>query len=344
MGKQFRNDYCELAHPLVLEALNKYSSEQNEAYGLDNHSENAANKIKEIFGAPNSDVHFIAGGTQTNLLMISYTLKHFEGVISADTGHINVHETAAVEGSGYKIITIPNVNGKITSQQVADKVAYFHNDEHMVKPRMVYISNSTETGTIYTKQELKDLYKVCKDNNLYFYIDGARLGSALTSKENDLKPNEIGSLCDAFYIGGTKNGLLFGEALVINNPVLKESFRFHIKNKGAMLAKGYAIGIQFETIFTNNLYFDLARKTNETADYLKEGLVNIGVDIIPSPTNQVFATFPKEEAEIYIDEFGCELWIDRDDTLTIRFVTSFLTNKEDVDYLLNFIKEKRSKK
>ena len=341
MGRKFRNDYCELAHPRIIQALEKYSNEQNEAYGLDYHSEQAAKYIKNIFGAKNSDVHFISGGTLTNLLMISYILKHYEGVISPDTGHINVHETAAVEGSGYKIIAIPNINGKITADQIRKTVESFGNNEHMVKPGMVYISNSTEVGTIYNKKELEEIYKTCKGLGLYFFIDGARLGSALTSKDNDVDPSLFGSLCDAFYIGGTKNGLMLGEALVLNNDNLKANFRYHIKNKGAMLAKGYAVGIQFEEAFKDGLYFELARKSNECAEMLKRGLNELCVDILPSPTNQIFATFDKKEANQYIDRFGCELWSEENDKTTIRFVTSFLTTKEDVECLLNYIKSNR---
>ena len=338
MGKQFRNDYSELAHPRILKALSDYSNEQNEAYGLDYHSKNASDYIKKVFGAPNSDVHFIAGGTQTNLLMISYILKHYEGVISADTGHINVHETAAIEGSGYKIITINNYNGKIKVEDILEKIIILNN-EHMVKPKMVYVSNSTELGTIYSKQELQQIYDFCRKNGLYFYIDGARLGSALTSKYNDIKPEDMGNLCDAFYIGGTKNGLLFGEALVINNPTLKADFRYHIKNKGAMLAKGYAVGIQFEEAFKDGLYFELAKKANDAADMIKEGFKQLNIKMIDSPTNQIFATFKNEEAELYMNTFGSEFWNDDNEkNVTIRFVTSFLTTQEDVNYLLDFIK------
>ncbi len=337
MKKQFRNDYCELAHPRILEALIKYQSEQNIAYGLDYHSATAAKYIKDIFGASNSDVHFLAGGTQTNLVMISQMINHYEGVISPDTGHINVHETAAIEGNGYKIITVNNINGKLNSQQIKEVLAKF-NDEHMVKPKLVYISNSTEIGTIYTRKELEDIYQTCKENNLFFYIDGARLGSALTCKDNDVEPSMLGKLCDAFYIGGTKNGLLFGEALVINNPLLKENFRYHIKNKGAMLAKGYAVGIQFEEAFRDGLYFEIARNTNKVAEELRSGLKQLNVELLPSPTNQIFAIFDKKEAQLYIEKFGCELWESKGDKLVIRFVVSFLTTSEDVKNLLEEMK------
>lgn len=341
MKKLFRNDYSELAHPRIINALAKYSNEQNIAYGLDYHSNNAAKYIKNVFGAQNSDVHFLSGGTQTNIVMISYMLKHFEGVISPDTGHINVHEAAAIEGNGYKIITVKNQNGKLNAQQIID-VLQLYEDEHMVKPKVVYISDSTEIGTIYKRQELIDIYQTCKKNDLYLYIDGARIGSALTSKENDIQINELGRLCDAFYVGGTKNGLLFGEALVINNPKLKNDFRRHIKNKGAMLAKGYAVGIEFEEAFKDNLYFEVAKSTNDVADYLRAGLKSLNIEIIDSSTNQIFAIVNKKAAELYIEEFGCELWSIENDKYIIRFVTSFSTFKDDVDYLLDFIRKNHS--
>lgn len=336
MGKLFRNDYSEVAHPRILEALSKYVKEQNTPYGLDYHSENAAKYIRNIFGAPHSDVHFLGGGTQTNVILISHALKHYQGIICPDTGHINVHETAAIESRGFKIITVPNINGKISPQQIKDLLKKY-NDEHMVKPGFVYISDSTEIGTIYSKKELIDLYQTCKDNNLYFYIDGARLGSALTSKENDVLPSDLGNLCDAFYIGGNKNGLFFAEALVINNPLLKKDFRYHIKNMGAMIAKGYAVGIQFEEAFKDNLYFELASKSNEMANLLKEGLSRLGVNMLPSPTNQIFVTFKNELAIKLMDTFGAELWERKDDQTTVRFVTSFSTEKKDVEELLTFL-------
>lgn len=338
MKHSFRNDYSELAHPRIMDALYKYISEQNEAYGLDYHCLNAERYIKETFGAESANVHFISGGTQTNLLFISFVLKPYEGVISSDTGHINIHETAAVESTGHKIITIKNSNGKINAEQIKQCLKYYGDNEHMVKPKMVYISNSTEIGTIYSKQELIDIYKVCKDNNLYFYIDGARLGSALTSKDNDVNYKDLGSLCDAFYIGGTKNGMLCGEALVINNKQLQSSFRYHLKNKGAMLAKSYFIGIQFEEAFKDGFYFELAKSTNEIANILKDGLQKLNINMLDSPTNQIFATFNKSFAELLAKEFGCEVWEEDNDTLTIRFVVSFLTTKDDAVSLLEFIK------
>lgn len=338
MSYSFKNDYSVLAHPRILEALSKCSLEENIPYGLDKHSENASKYIKETFGSPNGSVFFVSGGTQANMLFISYCLKHYEGVISCDTGHINVHETAAVEGSGHKIITVPNKNGKLSKEDILNVLKQY-SDFHMVKPGMVYISNSTELGTIYFKEELLEIYRTCKENHLFLFIDGARLGSALTSKDNDIKYNEFGSLCDAYYVGGTKNGFLYGEALVINDKELAKEFRYHIKNKGAMLAKSYGVSIQFEEAFKDGLYFDIARSTNEVANKLKEELNNINVNISYSPTNQVFAIFPKEKALKIVKEFGCEIWDIYEKTICIRFVTSFMSSFEDVSRLVDFIQK-----
>ena len=334
--KLFRNDYSELAHPRILEALNRFKDEQNTPYGLDAHSLNAEKRIKEIFNALKAKVFFLAGGTQTNVLFISSSLKHYEGVIACDSGHINVHETAALEGQGYKIIQVEGKNGKLYPNNI-EYVMNHYTDEHMVKPRLVYISNSTEIGTIYTKKELIALYESCKKYNLIFFIDGARLGSALTSRENDVEPSLLGEVCDAFYVGGTKNGLLLGEALVINNPALQENYRYHIKNKCAMLAKGYLVGIEFEEAFKDNLYFDLARHTNEMADLLKDNFKTKGLDILPSPTNQIFLTIARDKALKLIERYGCEKWEDLGDKLTIRFVTSFSTTEDDVNELNEYL-------
>lgn len=332
----FRNDYSYLAHPRILEALSKYQDENNIAYGLDKHSANASRLIKQIFNSPNGEVHFLAGGTQTNMVFITSCLKHYEGVISCDTGHINVHESACIEGNGHKIITVKNHNGKLTPNDI-NKVMRLYNGEHMVKPGMIYISNSTEIGTIYQKQELIDLYKCAKENGLYLFIDGARLGAALTSSEADYEPSLLGEVCDAFYIGGTKNGLLFGEALVINNKELQKDLRYHIKNKGAMLAKGYAVGIQFEEVFKDDLYFQLAKHTNEMADKLKEVLISHNLKVLPSPTNQLFAQVNKEIGQKLIEEFGLELWSVDEEEMVVRFVTSFMTTLKDVEAVNIFL-------
>lgn len=336
MKHLFTNDYSSLCHPRILKALMDIAEEQNTAYGLDKHSLNAEKLIKKVFNSPNGEVFFISGGTMTNVLFISYALRPYEGVISLETGHINVHETAAVEGSGHKIITVKGRDGKMYPEDIIDVLNKFR-DEHMVKPKMVYISNSTEMGTIYSRDELIKLHETCLTNDLYLFIDGARLGSALTSKRNDVEPELMGQVCDAFYVGGAKNGLLVGEALVINNVDLQKDFRYHIKNKGAMLSKGYLIGAQFEEAFKDGLYFEIARKTNEVADYLKERFIELGLKMGNSPTNQVFVSFSMAIALKILEDCKVELWEDNGDSIVLRFVTSFTTKKEDVDDLVSYI-------
>ena len=343
MKHKFTNDYSSLCHPRILNALANLKEEQNTVYGLDQYSLNAEKLIKEKFNSPDGKVFFLSGGTMTNLLFISYALKPYEAVISLETGHINVHETGAVEATGHKIITVKGKNGKIYPEDIINVLNTFTN-EHMVKPGMVYISNSTEIGTIYTKQELLDLSKICKENDLYFFIDGARLGSALTGKYNDVEPELLGQVCDAFYVGGAKNGLLLGEVLVINNPALQKDFRYHIKNRGAMISKGFILGKIFEEAFKDGLYFDIAKATNEMADYLKDGLKALKIKMLDSPTNQIFAYFNKDEAKTLIREYGLELWEDLDNEVVVRFVVSFTTKKEDIDELVDFLKRAIIKK
>ena len=333
----FRNDYSYLAHPRILKALERVENELQVAYGLDCHSKNAANYIRDVFGAKDADVHFLAGGTQTNMVFISGALKSYQGVIAAASGHINVHESGAIEGSGHKIFTMPGTNGKISGDDIRRAMA-LNPDEHTVSLGLVYISNSTEIGTIYSKMELQKLRDACNEFGLLLFIDGARLGSALTSNENDVDPTLIGKIADGFTVGGTKNGMLYGEALVIVNPSLKKGFRNHIKNKGAMLAKGFVVGVQFEEAFRDGLYFELAEQTNRMADLLKEGLGGSGLSLLQSPTNQIFVTLKKEVALKIIDRYGCELWEDKGPELTIRFVTSFKTSEDDVKEAVSFIK------
>ncbi len=336
--KMFRNDYSEICHKRVLEALNDALNEQNVGYGLDKHSENAKKMIQSLIKNDNASVHFLVGGTQTNMTMISYALKDYEAVIAVATGHINVHETGSIESSGHKILTVTGENGKIRPADIKDVIKN-HVDEHMVKPKMVYISNSTEIGTIYKKEELEAIYKTCKENNLYLFIDGARLASALTSKDNDLTIEDVAKNCDSFYLGGTKNGLMFGEALVIINDSLKEDFRFQIKNKGAMLAKGFISGIEFEAILKDNLYFEIAKGANDNAYLLSRKLKELGFKVDEVYTNQVFVTCSNDEACFITNNFGCELWRDLGEEKQVRFVTSFSTRKEDVIELYNTLKK-----
>ena len=334
---KFRNDYCEIAHDAVLKALIDNKDYQFTGYGLDEHSKNATKLIKDLFKAPTADVHFLVGGTQTNLTFISYVLKDYEAVIAVKSGHINVHETGAIEATGHKIYTVDGKTGKLTPDDL-EKVIKYHSDEHMVKPKLAYISNSTEIGTIYQKEELTSLYNKCHELGLYLFIDGARLACALTSDTNDLKIEDIAKNCDAFYLGGTKNGLMFGEALVIINRNLQADFRYQIKNKGAMLAKGFISGIQFEAILKDNLYFKIAKNANDMAKLLYERLVSLNLEVDPVYTNQLFVTIKKDLAYKLIEAFGCELWKDLGDKLVIRFVTSFNTKVEDIEEVYDYLK------
>ena len=337
MKTSFRNDYGRFAHPQILDAIARYGKELNDPYGLDRHSEAAAEEIKRTFGCPDASVYFLMGGTSANLAFLSYALRPYEAVLCCDSAHINVHETGAIEGSGHKVLTVQGIDGKPTIAAL-EKALRAHTDEHMVLPRALYISNATETGTIYKKIELLKLWDFCKENGLYFYIDGARLGAALTARHNDVLLEELGSLCDAFYVGGGKNGLGIGEAVVLVNPELQHHFRYHIKNRGAMLAKGYLLGIEFEEGFRNGLYFELARHANEMAEEVDRVLRKYHYEPEPFESNQLFCTFPHPLATALIEEFGCEKWSVQDNATTIRFVTSYATSFEDIAALDSFLR------
>ena len=340
MPASFRNDYDSPCHPRVLQAISSHLGEHFGAYGTDVYTKKAGDLIKAKFGAEGGMVYFLSGGTQTNAVMISFALRPYEAVIACDSGHINVHETGAVEGTGHKIIAVPNEEGKLTAIAV-EKAFLSFTDAHMVKPKMVYISDSTECGTIYSKAELSALRKVCDQYGLYLFLDGARLGSALTSPENDLSPEDIGAFCDCFYVGGTKNGLLFGEALVVKNPSLIAELDYHIKNRGALLAKGFVAGIMFEEMFKDGLYFELAKQANKMAFRLLNGLREAGYDVAPSPTNQVFVRFPKAIAQTVQTRYQCEKWSENDDVIELRFVTTFLHKEEDIDEAIAYLSSLR---
>lgn len=334
----FVNDYSEGAHPRILEALVRTNLEQNTGYGEDIHSRKAAEQIKRLINREDADIHFIPGGTQTNMIVISSFLRPHECVISADTAHINVHETGAIEFTGHKVIALPHKEGKLSPDDIIKTLDY-HRDEHMVKPRMVYISNSTELGTIYTKAELEAIHELCREKDLYLFLDGARLGAALASGDNDLTMEDIASLADVFYIGGTKNGALLGEALVICREELKKEFRYLIKQKGAMLAKGFVIGIQFEELFRYDLYFQLSGHANRMAERIAQALVRKGYGFYATPcTNQLFPILPEKAVKELSKEFGF-LVQKRDDmgNTVIRLVTSWATSKESVDRLCDYI-------
>lgn len=338
---RFVNDYSEGAHPRILELMIKSNLEQNIGYGEDIHTENAKKYIKGHLKNEEVDIHFIPGGTQTNLLAISSFLRPHQAVIAAHTGHINVHETGAIEATGHKVITCQAKDGKLTPALI-QKALDEHEDEHMVMPKMVYISNSTEIGTIYTKQELSDIYKLCKLNNLILFIDGARLASALTSVNNDLDISDLPNLSDAFYIGGTKNGALLGEALVIVREDLKKDFRYLIKQRGALMAKGFVAGIQFEGLFSDDLYFELGLHANEQANKIAAVLKELNYSFLsPTGTNQLFPIVENKVLEEMEKEFAFQrqMVINQEYT-AIRLVTSWATTIESVEKLCNFFREK----
>ncbi|MGL6106935.1 threonine aldolase family protein [Romboutsia sp.] len=336
----FRNDYSEGAHNNILEALLKSNLEQENGYGLDSHCKEAERLIKNKINNNDADIHFVSGGTQANLIIISSILRSYESVICASTGHINVHETGAIEATGHKINIMESDDGKISVEGIK-KILDEHADEHMVKPRLVFISNSTELGTIYKKEELKEISEFCKANDLYLHLDGARLGSALASRENDLTLEDITNLVDVFYIGGTKNGALLGEAIVINNKELKTNFRYNIKQKGGMLAKGRLLGVQFVELFKEDLFFEVARHANLMAYKISDELEHLGCEFLTKPvSNQVFPILDNELIEKLSEDYGFN--IERkinDNKSAIRLVTSWATEEDAVDeFICNFKK------
>lgn len=345
----FTNDYSEGAHPRVLSLLMQANLEQNAGYGEDIHCNRAKEYIKREIRKEDADIHFIPGGTQTNLLVISSFLRPHQCVIAADTGHINVHETGAIEATGHKVLAMPVCDGKLTTDAIR-KALNTHSGEHMVQPKMVYLSDTTELGTIYTKSELTAISELCKEKGLILFLDGARLASALTCKTNDLTVWEIAQLVDVFYIGGTKNGALFGEALVICREDLKEDFRYQIKQRGAMLAKGFVIGIQFEALFEpvsdgkQLLYYELGQHANQMAEQIANVLTQAGYEFYaPVCSNQLFPILTDDELEPLGRSFRYQIQdkVDHNHT-AIRFVTSWATGQENVDALIQYFGGKQN--
>lgn len=336
----FKNDYSEGAHPRILNALMECNFVQEDGYGEDQFTQKAIQLLKEKLKRTDIDIHLIPGGTQTNLIAISAFLRPHEAAMAASTGHILGHETGAIEATGHKILSIETEDGKLTPALI-QTVLDTHTDEHMVKPKLVYISNSTEIGTIYKKSELKLLSDYCKKNNLILFMDGARLGSALCSDENDLQLSELPDLVDAFYIGGTKNGALIGEALVICREALQEDFRYHMKQKGALLAKGRLLGIQFLELFRDNLFFDLAMHANNMAKMLRDELVRINVKFLTdSPSNQIFPILANPVITDLEGKYGFHIWEKVDsDSSAIRLVTSWATKEEEVAAFIDDLKK-----
>jgi len=331
---RFANDYSELAHPEIMAAMAALGTEQFDGYALDEHCLRAAELIKERFQVPAADVHFASGGTHSNFIVLSSMLRPHEAVIATSLGHIFTHEAGAVEATGHKVCTAAGVDGKLRVQDIQAVVDY-HSDEHMVKPKAVYISQSTELGSVYSKAELSALYQCCQANGLYLFVDGARLGAALNSPIGDLSYAEFACLVDAFYVGGTKNGGIYGEAIVICRDELKADFRYILKQKGALLAKGAGMGIQFETFFKASLYDDLARHANAMGHRLAAGITALGYELLsPIQTNQVFPIFSTELARQLHDLYDFHDWDDYGDTRCVRLVASWATPVAMVDMFL----------
>lgn len=336
---RFQCDYAEGAHSSILKLLGETNLEQTVGYGLDPHCEHARELIRNACSAPEADVHFLVGGTQANFTVIRSILRPHQGVVAAVTGHINVHETGAVEATGHKVLALESEDGKIRSSQVRKLYEQHWSDadhEHMVQPGMVYISHPTENGTLYDKEELKELYETCQELGLPLFLDGARLGYGIMSEASTLSLPEIAKWTDVFYIGGTKVGALFGEAVVITNPALKQDFRYQIKQNGGMLAKGRLLGIQFEALFTDNLYFEIAKRADALAMKLKAAFLRKGYGLrYDSYTNQQFPILPDDHLEQLKEKYSWGFWEKVDEEHTaVRFCTSWATTEEAVDALI----------
>ena len=331
----FKNDYSSVCHPLVLQKLIEVSKEQNVGYGEDIHTKKAIKLIQEKLGK-DSDIYFISGGTLTNSTAISSILRPYEAVICVESGHINVHETGAVEGNGHKILTIKGKDGKILLSEV-DVILKNHMPIHTVLPKMIYISLSTEIGSVYSKKELKEIYDYCKKNNLYLFLDGARLASGMMA--SDITFKDLANYTDVFYIGATKCGGYLGEALVFNNKDLSVNFSYSQKRYGALMAKGFVSSLPFEVLMEGDLYLSIGKKENELAMYLKEEMEKLGYKFFSdSTTNQIFPIVSKELFEVLEKRYGVELWCDCNDYLVIRFVVGFECELENCKEVINFLK------
>lgn len=339
---RFDTDYIEGCHPAILKRISETNYCKQPGYGLDEYCASARDRIQNACASPHSDVHFVTGGTQANVTVISHALRPYQGVLCAVTGHINGHETGATEARGHKVLPLPEKDAKISADQVE---AYLHHyrsmeyPEHEIEPKMVYLSQPTEQGTLYSLKELHAFRSVCDRYGLYLFIDGARLGYALATPVNDVFLTDLARLTDVFYIGGTKVGAMFGEAIVIQNEDIKQQFRYSIKQNEGMLAKGRYLGLQFDTLFTDNLYTTIATNAITLADTLREALRTMGVSFFsPSPTNQVFPIFTLPQVEELEKLHVFERWSELPDgRVAIRFCTSWATQKCDLDNLISDI-------
>lgn len=342
MIPSFKSDYITGAHPKILDALVKTNFEPLSGYGEDKYCESAKEKIKIACGRDDVDVFFLVGGTQTNSTVLSSILKSYEGVVAANSGHIALHEAGAVEYTGHKVLTVPEHRGKIDSAELESFIKGFYDDEnheHMVFPGAVYISHPTEFGTLYTKNELNEISDICKKYDIPLYLDGARLGYGVMSNETDVTLEDIAEICDAFYIGGTKVGALCGEAVVFKKKITPKYFMTTVKQHGAMLAKGRLLGIQFDTLFTDNLYFEISRNAIVQAEKVKNILKEKNYEFAwESPTNQQFVILENQKMEGLKEKVVFDFWEKLDENRTIvRFCTCWSTTDEDVEYLKNVL-------
>lgn len=340
----FQNDYSEGAHPSILKKIAATNLVQQIGYGDDEYSKQAKDLIRDKINVPEANVYFVSGGTQANLLVISSLLKPYEAVISASTGHIYTNEAGAIEAVGHRVISVETPDGKLTIQKIKKSLEDFNKRPHVVKPKLIYISNSTEIGSLYSGEELRVLYRFCQANQLLLFMDGARLGSALTAKANSLTLEEVAHYTDVFYIGGTKNGALLGEALVFPDPELCSEFDYIIKQKGGLLAKGRLLGIQFLELFTNDLFFELAKQANQMAERLALGLAEAGVQFWQKPeSNQIFPIFSKEMIVQLQKEYQFHLWEEIDEKYTaVRLICSWATQRASVELFLRTIEKNKS--
>ena len=337
---RFQCDYTEGAHPAIMQRMIETNMEQTNGYGLDPYCDSARQKIKDLCECQDMDVHFLVGGTQTNTTVISAALRPYQGAVAAVSGHINVHETGAIEATGHKVLPLPSEDGKIAAAQV-EEMCHAHwtdgSQEHMVQPGMVYISHPTENGTLYTKKELADLHEVCRKYGMLLFLDGARLGYGLMAETNDITLADLAKYTDVFYIGGTKVGALFGEAVVITNRALKKDFRYMIKHNGGMIAKGRLGGVMFLAALEHDDYFAWARHANEMADIIRAGMERAGIPFFQrTTTNQIFAVLTEEQNAALALDFAYERWATLDDgRVAVRFVTSWATTAEDCEKLVS---------
>ena len=335
---RFECDYTDGCAPQVLDALVKTNSLNTVGYGKDEFCARAAQKIKEYCNTPDAQVHFAVGGTQTNTIIISSILRPFECVVCCESGHINVHETGAIEATGHKVYALPAVDGKIEASSL-EKTLSVPENEHEVKPGIVYISFPTETGSLYSAKELEDIYGICQKYGVPLFIDGARLAYGLAAQENDVTLPYLASHCDVFYIGGTKCGAMFGEAMVFTNPALAKNIRHMIKRQGAMLAKGRLLGVQFDALFTDGVYFTLGEHAMKMADKIKRCLADAGVSLYyQSPTNQIFPIFENSVLEQLNKKYSFEHIASLGDKTAVRICPGWSTKEENVDMLIEDIK------